>query len=169
MEKLTSQVSLSNRPEKLTVICGLHSLMLSVVRDTFKKVLLNPWTVSFDASIFWETWQSSDSNPQIHITAESDCIVLDVIPEQIKGLEMVMRDIMEFISNLPFVESSGDSVTTETLQKKYVEKDQHYKDDLRAGAFQFVDANTDNTDELPLPYQVKIYKYFRWVLINMQK
>lgn len=35
------------------------------------------------------------------------------------------------------------------------QQEQHYKDDLRAGAFQFTDASTGgNIEELPLPYQV---------------
>lgn len=36
----------------------------------------------------------------------------------------------------------------------FVDSEQHYTDDLRAGAFQFMDAtNTLERDQLPLPYQ----------------
>ncbi|KAL3269016.1 hypothetical protein HHI36_008100 [Cryptolaemus montrouzieri] len=37
------------------------------------------------------------------------------------------------------------------------DSEQHYKDDLRAGAFQFVDSTTNNIDEMPLPYQVMFW------------
>lgn len=36
-------------------------------------------------------------------------------------------------------------------------QEQHYQDDLRAGAFQFVDAATKD-DDLPLPYQVVFWE-----------
>lgn len=157
MEKLKSHLMLSSRPEKLSNTLKFESITLSVINDEFKKLLLNPWTLSFELCLFWESWQSLDSDPQIQITAESDCIMLDVSSEQIKCVEIVTKDITEFISTLPLKEESDEVLNLELLKTKPVEKDQHYKDDLRAGAFQFIDSNSDNGDELPLPYQVMFW------------
>ncbi|KAG5888478.1 hypothetical protein JTB14_022106 [Gonioctena quinquepunctata] len=141
IDKHTTALILSSRPEKLSINTKLSSLTLTVVNENYRKLLLNPWTLSIDVSVFWESWQSLDSDPQIQISAESDCIILDISPEHIKCVEMVVKDINELF----------------TSSRKGSQKDQHYKDDLRAGAFQFVDANTDNSDEQPLAYQVMFW------------
>lgn len=153
-EKIKSQLSLSTRPEKLNLICSLHCITLTIAKENFRKVLLNPWTISLDVSLFWEAWQSPDSNPQIQVTAESDCIVIDISPEHINYVEVVTKEITEFFSTLPLDEQVSHDSGAELVTKRSVEKDQHYKDDLRAGAFQFVDASSENSAELPLPYQV---------------
>lgn len=80
---------------------------------------------------------------------------MDVTAEQLKCLEMVLKDFNEWFSSLPTASATDQS--EETHQSKVSEKDQHYKDDLRAGAFQFVDCSTNNMDEMPLPYQVSGY------------
>lgn len=135
-----------------------------MVKDDLKRLILNPWSVSANVSIFWESWQSPESEPQVHIIAESDCLIVDVSPEQIKAVEMVTKDVKEFIGILPFGDDdSYGTISFETLRKRSnMEKDQHYKDDLRAGAFQFVNAGSaENTENLPLPYQVRIWEYVK--------
>ncbi|XP_050295994.1 intermembrane lipid transfer protein VPS13B [Anthonomus grandis grandis] len=156
MRELKSQLFLATRPEKLCLMTTFDCLTLTVIYDSFRKLLLNPWTVTFDVCVFWESWQDSDSEPQIQLTAESECILVDVTAEQIRCLEMVIKDLQEFTAMLPNREDKPDEELA-TFDTKAVEKDQHYKDDLRAGAFQFVDSNSDNTDEMPLPYQVMFW------------
>ncbi|XP_066257341.1 intermembrane lipid transfer protein VPS13B isoform X1 [Euwallacea similis] len=153
MRELKSQLFLTSRPEKICLLTTFDCFTLTVVYDSFCKLLLHPWTITFDICVFWESWQDSDSDPQIEVTAESDCILLDITAEQIKCVKMVLSDLQEFI-----VLMLGNNTNTgEFLEQKLIEKDQHYKDDLRAGAFQFVDSATDNTDEMPLPYQVMFW------------
>lgn len=157
MERMKNQLSLSTRPERLGLGCSLGCLTLTIVKDDVKKLVLNPWSLSVSVSLFWESWQTSESEPQVQIIAESDCLVVDISPEQIKAVEMVVNDVKEFLTILPFegrTFRSGSAI--EMLPKKVmIEKDQHYKDDLRAGAFQFADAgSTENAEDLPLPYQV---------------
>ncbi|CAH2018039.1 unnamed protein product [Acanthoscelides obtectus] len=65
LERITNNLTLSNRPEKVSVVCGLHSVTLNVISKNFKKILLNPWTVTFNVSMFWESWQTTDSSPQV--------------------------------------------------------------------------------------------------------
>ncbi|XP_072392830.1 intermembrane lipid transfer protein VPS13B [Diabrotica undecimpunctata] len=159
MEKLSTNLTLSTRPDKITVKTNLQCVTISIINGLYKKLLLNPWSTSVDVSMFWESWQSQDSDPQIQVSIESDCIMLDVSPEQIRCIEIVVKEINEFIATLPIKESNSapKPVIVENISGKGFDKDQHYKDDLRAGAFQFVDANSDKTEELPLPYQVMFW------------
>lgn len=157
MEKMNNQLTISNRPERLGLSCNLRCVTLTMIKDDIKRLILNPWSLSTNISLFWEAWQTSETEPQIQIITESDCLVIDISPEQIKAVEMFIKDVKEFLSILPFDEHSKNSIPLlEIPQNKLsTEKEQHYKDDLRAGAFQFVDAGTsENADELPLPYQV---------------
>lgn len=148
---MRSELVLCSRPEKITNSFTLKCLTLTVVKENFRKILLNPWTLTFELCLFWESWQTAESEPKIQLTAESDCIIFDVSPAHVQCVQMVLKDLQEFISKLPKKER-------EWKQPEPVsDKDQHYKDDLRAGAFQFVDANSNTTDELPLPYQVMFW------------
>lgn len=148
IKKFKNTLTLYTRPEKLCNSSTFHCITLTVVNENNRRLFLNPWTVSFEACLFWESWQCFNSEPQIHLTAESDCILLDINPESIQCFEIVSREFKEILSSFPL---NKENVTEEVI---LTDKDQHYKDDLRAGAFQFVDANTTNADELPLPYQV---------------
>lgn len=82
--------------------------------------------------------------------------MIDISPEQLKCLDVVINEIHEFNSSSNDEELEESVSSTESLGRKFSDKEQHYKDDLRAGAFQFVDAASENADELPLPYQVSL-------------
>lgn len=154
--KLKSHLYLCNRPERLTNVATLESLTLGINANGVQRLLLNPWTISVELCLFWESWQQCDSNPQIHVTVESDCFVLDISSEQIKCIEMLVNELQEFLTE-NLAETQNTTTNPTTFITVNSERDQHYKDDLRAGAFQFVDATTNNTDELPLPYQVMFW------------
>lgn len=153
ISKLSNCLTISNRPERLINLISLENLTVGVLKDdNMINLLLNPWSVSMEVVLFWEPWQSVDSDPQIHIAVDSDCIMLDVSPEHIRCVEGVLNDIKEFCNNLPLNGSSSEP--SYSLGVSSFDKEQYYKDDLRAGAFQFLDAISNNIDELPLPYQV---------------
>lgn len=98
LARLNSHLYVSNRPERLTNVATLESLTLGVKSSGYQKLLLNPWTVSVEVCLFWESWQQQDSNPQVHVTAESDCFVLDVSPEQIRCVEVLLKELQEFVA-----------------------------------------------------------------------
>ncbi|XP_060527776.1 intermembrane lipid transfer protein VPS13B isoform X2 [Cylas formicarius] len=154
VQSLNSELSLSSRPEKLNLATTFESLTVTVRLGDFRKLLLNPWTISFVVCVFWESWQSEDSDPQLQVVAESDSIVVDVAPEQLEVVDAVTKDLLEFARGLSS-KKSRDSILEEEC--RCPEKDQHYKDDLRAGAFQFVDSYGDSSEETPLPYQVMFW------------
>lgn len=169
--RLKSHLYICNRPERLTNVATLESLTLTVNSDGYQRLLLNPWTISLEVCLFWESWQLHDSNPQIHVTGESDCFVLDISPEQIKCVELLVGELNEFLASNFLSDDDDDDdkqSCNDTINTFIVEqKDQYYKDDLRAGAFQFVDAATSNADELPLPYQVRIRAFFAFIELEI--
>ncbi|KAF5296670.1 hypothetical protein FQR65_LT10210 [Abscondita terminalis] len=158
LSKLKNKLTISKRPERLINVTLLEGVALGVLKDGVTKSLLNPWTVSLEVNLSWESWQPIDSNPLVHVSIESDCIMLDISPQQINFVNIVIKDLTEFfISNLTYTEANYNLVRN-TTKGASSEKEQFYKDDLRAGAFQFVDSTTDNVSELPLAYQVMFWK-----------
>ncbi|KAK4875062.1 hypothetical protein RN001_011484 [Aquatica leii] len=159
LNKLRNNLTISKRPERLLNVTLLEAVTLGVFEDGVTRSLLNPWTVSVELNLSWESWQSVDSNPLMQVSIESDCIMVDVSPEQINCVKTVIKDLAEFVSNLSYGDGESDSGDISNLFKSAaLDKEQFYKDDLRAGAFQFVDSATDNVNELPLPYQVMFWK-----------
>lgn len=152
--KWRSGLTLTNRPERIAAVVNMENLSITCMKDGSRKILLNPWSCNFDISTFWESWQNADSDPQIQFTVESDCFVMDIGPEQLKTVESVTKEIRDLKNCF---QSSEESYTEQKWTSNSApERDQHYKDDLRAGAFQFVEA-TGTEDELPLPYQVMFW------------
>lgn len=157
---LRSHLSISNRPERVTNVINLEYLTLGIIMSERKKLLLNPWTFSIEICLFWEPWQNNNNDPQIQISVDSDNLVLDVSPDHIKCIEKIALELKQLVATYTIINSyQGESVVRELSNLTSTEKDhQYYKDDLRAGAFQFVDSATNNADELPLPYQVMFWQ-----------
>jgi vacuolar protein sorting-associated protein 13B len=155
INRTKNRLFLSDRPEKIHSFSTFDCLTFSVTNNNVKRLLLNPWTVSIEVSAFLESWQNSDSDPQIHVAVDSECLMLDVSPEQIVYLEKIIKELSEFASYF----SSNGKDERFYMKMAIPEKDQHYKDDLRAGAFQFIEASNGNNEELPLPYQVMFWNH----------
>lgn len=161
-EKINSRLAVKNRPERITNSLFLECLTLSVINGDSSRLLLNPWSVSTELNLFWEPWQEMDSNAQVAVAVDTDCLRFDIGSEHLHSLETIMEEYQDFMNTLNVdsnnstcdsdrvVISSRCSISQRSLN------DQHYKDDLRAGVFQFVDANIMGGayDDLPLPYQV---------------
>lgn len=164
--KIKDHLNVSNRPERITNVISIESITFGITTNGISRLVLNPWTVSIEVCLFWESWQSIDSNPQIQISAESDCVMLDISPEQLQCIELIQKEIKEFTANLSSDPSNvEDTIEDVTPKVPPSDKEQHYKDDLRAGAFHFVDSASNNIDELPLPYQVmSTVNYIKWIV-----
>lgn len=81
--------------------------------------------------------------------------MLDVGPEHLHCLYLISSEYEPFIS--VFQTKSMPELVEAVPHPP--DQDQHYRDDLRAGAFQFVDAVTGSSQEdLPLPYQVVFWQ-----------
>lgn len=135
------------RPERIYGNATLDSFMISASFGDSMKVFLNPWCCNVTVCLLWESWQDANSFPQIQIQADSDSIHLNCGPQHIQIIKTVLLDCQEF----------SNQHTTQSPSYKAEEKpslpitEQHYKDDLKSGVFQFVDGSAD---DLPLPYQV---------------
>ncbi|XP_044753199.1 vacuolar protein sorting-associated protein 13B isoform X2 [Coccinella septempunctata] len=156
--KIKNNFSLLSRPDKVTNFVKLECVSLLYESDYVSQLVLNPWTIAIDLLLYWESWQYLGDNPQSQIIAESDSLMLTVCPERLEVLNVLMDDIIRFVRDLrksrEVPEQSVDFPETIIQQQ---DSEQYYKDDLRAGAFQFVDSTTDNIDEMPLPYQVMFW------------
>lgn len=157
---IKSHISLNNRPERVTNVTNLEYVAIGVMINETTTLILNPWTASFEVCLYWESWQSSDNDPRVQVSIDSDCFIFDINPEQVKIVRKIVHELNDFlVKHCNYEESAETSVTNPASELCHVEKEkeQHYKDDLRAGAFQFVDSVTNNADELPLPYQVMFW------------
>ena len=155
--KFHNRLTISNRPERITNVIKCDYITMGITENNVTRLLINPWSVSFEVLLFWEPWQSSNSNPQIQVSMEGDSLNIDVSPEHIRCLKVISKEISNFL-NINKVDSNLDkSAFNEILRVPSNDKEQHYKDDLRAGAFHFVDSTNENIDELPLAYQVMFW------------
>ncbi|KAJ9586218.1 hypothetical protein L9F63_020127, partial [Diploptera punctata] len=130
---------------------GINCLMLTISYEGVSRPLLNPWSCTLDVGLAWEPWLIEEASPQVQITAESDTVLLDIGPEHIHTLQLILLEYKPFLESFQSnIENDCTKVTSPSA-----DQEQHYCDDLRAGAFQFVDANNGSSrEDLPLPYQV---------------
>ena len=135
------------RPERIYGNVSLDSFVISASCGDNMKVFLNPWCCNMTVCLLWESWQDANSFPQIQIQADSDSIHLNCGPQHMQIIKTVLLDYQEF-SSQHFMQSQ--SYKAEEKASSPI-TEQHYKDDLKSGVFQFVDGSAD---DLPLPYQV---------------
>ncbi|XP_012288372.1 vacuolar protein sorting-associated protein 13B [Orussus abietinus] len=146
---LSGNVSTLNRPDRICGNVSIDSFVVSSILDNRITVLLNPWCCCVTA-FFSKSSNSSDTFPRLQLQADSDSIYVVVGPRQIKIINELLHDFQEIYDR--FVPNSKSNEDMDDQGK--VTTEQYYKDDLKAGAFQFIDGNSD---ELPLPYQVAFY------------
>ncbi|KAK2583878.1 hypothetical protein KPH14_001152 [Odynerus spinipes] len=149
---LNGNVSTLLRPDRIFSNVSIDSFIISAILNGSMKVLLNPWCYNVTVCLLWESWQDVEAVPQIQIQADSDSIYLDIGPDQIKIIKTVIQDCQLLLSNF---QTSNVGNSTREMQV-VLSTEQHYKDDLKAGAFQFIDGTGD---ELPFPYQVIFFTY----------
>lgn len=155
--KINSALTVLTRPEKITETLSLENVTVITNQNGTKKMLLNPWSCKFDINLFWENWQCVKSDPQIQLCIESDSVIVDIGSEQLKTVQCVVKECMDLANYLNASKGpQGQENVNNKRTNSSLERDQHYKDDLRAGAFQFVEA-TGSHDELPLPYQLMFW------------
>lgn len=162
LASLTGNIMKLMKPERIYKNVSIDSVVISVVDDENIKVLLNPWCCNVTVCLLWESWKDERSQPQIQIQLDSDSIYLDLGPKHIQSIKSIVSEYQAFLEEKIATKESEKSREREGCSIA----DQHYKDDLKSGVFQFVDGSTD---DLPYPYQVRscIQPYF-FLLIVMQ-
>lgn len=147
LASLNGNLSTLLRPDRIYSNLSIDSFIVSAILNGSIKVLLNPWCFNVTTCLLWESSYSTEITPQIQIQADSENLYLDFGPDQIKIIKMVIQDcqlLLNEFASFPTTENKAEKQMT-------LSTEQHYKDDLKAGAFQFVDGTAD---ELPFPYQV---------------
>ncbi|XP_043268199.1 vacuolar protein sorting-associated protein 13B isoform X2 [Venturia canescens] len=153
--KLFGNISRTPKTENIHGNLSLESLVISSMNSALKSkitVFLNPSSFQITANVFWETWQDPEEEPQIKVQAHSDNIYFNVEPQQLKILESVIQEYHACMEYLNIHSSKQDNKNYENSPSA----EQYYKDDLKAGAFQFVNGNVE---EMPLPYQVVFFTH----------
>ncbi|XP_070530231.1 intermembrane lipid transfer protein VPS13B isoform X2 [Cardiocondyla obscurior] len=151
LASLNGNLSTLLRPDRIYLNVAIDSFIVSAILNENIKVLLNPWCCNVTTCLLWESY-SSEIIPQIQIQADSESLYLDFGPDQIKIMKMVMQDCQLLLNEFASLSTSKNKNEKQIA----LSTEQHYKDDLKAGAFQFVDGTAD---ELPFPYQVVFFVY----------
>lgn len=141
----------------------LDSFVISTVLNNNIKVLLNPWSCNVNVNLLYETWLSSEAILQTQIQAESNGIYLDLGPKQIHIIQTIAGEIGELTKRIlppTKIASNGKRADSPVME-------QHYTDDLKSGAFQFVNGSEE---EFPFPYQVILRKDQgqKWLKIQVE-
>ncbi|XP_067209482.1 intermembrane lipid transfer protein VPS13B isoform X1 [Linepithema humile] len=152
LASLNGNLSTLLRPDRIYSNLSIDSFIISAILNGNIKVLLNPWCCNITTCLLWESSYCSEIIPQIQIQADSESLYLDFGPDQIKIIKMVMQDCQLLVNEL----ASFSTNKSKNEKQIVLSTEQHYKDDLKAGAFQFVDGTAD---ELPFPYQVVFFAH----------
>ncbi|CAB0041010.1 unnamed protein product, partial [Trichogramma brassicae] len=159
LASFSASASNSWRPERIFGSFSWDSLVVSI-RDLSRAngsaqkattMLLNPCSCSVSVCLLWEPWQQKAEPPQIQVQAECDCLHLDLGPRHILACQSGLGDLTKILSRTTEANSNQHQQQQHEKPRRPTRHEQHYQDDLKSGAFQFVDGTTE---ELPFPYQV---------------
>ncbi|XP_063236346.1 intermembrane lipid transfer protein VPS13B [Bacillus rossius redtenbacheri] len=148
---LGSSVSVHAPGDRLSAVCSVSCLTVSTCHGGESRLLVNPCTFDATASVCWEAWDKQLTLPQVQVSVDSDCLLVDVGPEQVRCLRHLWRELGEWTQLLG---RPGAPARASEGPDPGPREDQHYHDDLRAGAFRYCDAEGSARDRPPLPYQV---------------
>ncbi|XP_053682005.1 intermembrane lipid transfer protein VPS13B [Sabethes cyaneus] len=155
-----------DRPERMSFNLELKELI--VCQSSF--VILHPFSFNLQACLTQEYWKR---DPLIQAKVKSDYLQLDFSSKTLHEIQQMVALFVDMVAVLecdniaakaPEVSSTNMTPSRDNLiqiaapgfsQKEFKgTQEEHYQDDLRAGAFQFVEST--KASELPLPYQIKI-------------
>uniref|UniRef100_A0A182JVY1 Vacuolar protein sorting-associated protein 13B n=1 Tax=Anopheles christyi TaxID=43041 RepID=A0A182JVY1_9DIPT len=165
LSSIHSTIRVQERPERITFELELAELLLS--SGAF--VILHPFSFTVQLTLAQEYWKR---DPLVQIKLQSSYLQMDLIPYIFHQVELIRYDLLDALQtedgdrkdSVSTVQSANMTPSRELLipivpprfqQKRTKEmQEEYYQDDLRAGAFQFIE--TMKINELPLPYQIKI-------------
>ncbi|CRL05825.1 CLUMA_CG018852, isoform A [Clunio marinus] len=160
VSELKGKLKVFERPEKIEANFDVVNFML-INRS---KIILHPLSVQNRVKIIQEYWKK---DPMIHLNLNSNLIRVDVGIDVIKDVETCRYLFMKVLNfkqneteeNLTTksserVEDRKIPIHQNSLTNKIHSTIEHFQDDLRSGAFQFVE--TSSLRDLPLPYQIQI-------------
>lgn len=160
--KIKSSIEIFDRPEKIIFDLVIKAFMMNT--GTF--IILHPVSPQIKGTLIQENWQK---NPLLSFTLSLNCLVIDIGPENINNFLKIQKAFVKCLKvyerkekvSIDLIKKPFENFENITLipTPKYQRKsstltEEHYQDDLRAGAFQFIE--TLKETDLPLPYQILI-------------
>ncbi|KAJ6640172.1 Vacuolar protein sorting-associated protein 13B [Pseudolycoriella hygida] len=162
LSKMAVKLNIFDYPKRLTLDGYINSLVISM--DRF--VIVNPLTINTICILTQEQWKKT---PLLICKISSPCLECNIAPQNIvqalKAMDAFMACLERALANNmsassvsahPVIDYSNliQMRTPRLSSASNYSTEEHYQDDLRAGAFQFIDSDSDET--LPLPYQIQI-------------
>jgi vacuolar protein sorting-associated protein 13B len=116
--------------------------------------LLGPWNLTSKLECIWV----NDDLPHITTTVSSEVLNIEIGPESLLAISATLNTFAKDPIDKAVVDDSSkedvvDIIVSGAGSGNKCSNEQHYIDDLRAGAFQFVDTGS-GANILPKPYQV---------------
>ncbi|XP_062558103.1 intermembrane lipid transfer protein VPS13B [Armigeres subalbatus] len=166
LSSINSTLRVQERPARMSFNLDLEELIFC--QGSF--VIMHPFSFNLQATLTQEYWKR---DPLIQIKLNSSYLQLDFNPNNANEVQRMLELLNQVLSpKLSDETTSGNSTASSAhltpsrdnliplsapgfsrRDSKGV-PEEHYQDDLRAGAFQFIESSRSN--ELPLPYQIKI-------------
>lgn len=158
-------LSLVERIERINCITSLYDILLTAE----DKTIIHPVTLAIDVTFFQETWKKE---PLVLVTLKSQYIQVDTYVCLLKQISLMKESFENVLQShegkMPdsFMKAGKQELWAVNVKEllpiqvplvppKSSLKEETYEDDLRAGAFQFIEVSS--IVELPLPYQIQIY------------
>lgn len=158
ISQLSANCLIQERPEKMTIEMLIKGLSVK----TNELTLLHPTLFSATVVVLKEFWQR---NPVVNVSGGWNFMQLDIGPKNVICLQEILKSLEGENNTKPSVTDKlagpsprnnfpGDLIRMFTPKPATEVSDEFYQDDLRAGAFQFVEISSDR--HLPLTYQIQV-------------
>ncbi|XP_073817283.1 vacuolar protein sorting 13B isoform X2 [Musca autumnalis] len=172
LNELKINIKYLTRPEK----CSAKYSLAAVYLRTNRKIFLHPMSLKGSVDFVSEPWNRL---PLINVICKFNVIQIDLSVSLLKQMQQSLNDLSSIAAYaqkqllhfqaLSLHADLGRKVNRQVMRQlkcpsvnsfiknsKSLKREEFYQDDLRAGAFQFVEMMSDAV--LPLPYQVQIIK-----------
>ncbi|XP_063394354.1 intermembrane lipid transfer protein VPS13B [Cydia fagiglandana] len=170
------QIGAAARPERLVARALVSALLVAAGPPGDQRhVLLQPMMLGMELECSWEAWRRAEDGvsarePSVRVTVDLDRVTLDVRPEDLAALRRVQLAIntlktvyQEDETDLLELQEESSvfmrSYSTRSMSDRALPTlesveafDQHYKDDLKSGAFKIVTGG-----QFPMAYQVTLH------------
>lgn len=158
LSELRGKLKAFDRPEKIEASGEIVHMMLL----NRSKIILHPLSAQAKVKIVQEYWKK---DPMVHMNINSNFVRVDLGWDAVQDVQVCRKMFEEVLSKRNRVESfveidpAPSAQSTIPLPLEYFVNSshstvEHFQDDLRSGAFQFVE--TSSLRDLPLPYQIQI-------------
>lgn len=157
VSELKGKFKVFDRPEKIEINCDVVNLLVL----NRGKMVLHPWTIQAKLKVAQEYWKK---DPMVQMNVNSNFLRFDFGWDLLKDVQVcseMFRDVLKRQSEKvvneeirPKYPPNLIKLPVQSFTNKVHSTIEHFQDDLRSGAFQFLE--TSSTRDLPLPYQIQI-------------